>query len=485
MVDAPRTLKIEYGSFTVGAGTEYEIHNKYTQDGNSEMASFSFDVVISRNTQAAFSSATAELEAAFRLPRQGFTITNGTSVIKNLRDTPGQSNQTFGYNADPNFQKMGEDEDSGLTRKYRCMVSYERPADQPGRAGRRTAAIEVNFEPGRRKVLTVTGRFTSLEGASAYSIYISNSPAYFASLQSSLGGTWETVANSERVTTDDTDRNADFQIVFEQLRFNQAQGVVDHPVLKMVRYSFVQSDPAPGDSPAGGAVRLQQIQATIKAWVDLDQIAGDVAQAIESLWRDTLIPYMTNVIKGTFGVDQVARVDAVVDDEPVDGQISGNLVFLAVAAGGGSTLEYKETTQITNLTGVIGIPAWDPNTDAKHVYQGPSNCTRRRTIVTKVLGIVAAADCQASLPAGGTPAGEGAPSSSGGGGQGDGVGGGGGGAGESVGGGQFYFTTKPDAITTPIRHGKEDTIDATEITFTTQEFFAAPVQGAGTPSVST
>lgn len=479
-----RALAIAYGSgvtgISVGGITDFLLDAKYTLTEDYNSQTVSFEVICTGSTAAGFASNCSTLERVFRIPRNDLTITLSGATLVSLLES-----DSSGYHADPSITKVGDEADTGRSRKYRVDIVYERPADLVGQAGRRESTVALNFQPSRRRIFSVTGRFTTVGGVqSARAVYNSAIGALTASIISSFGGTWELV--SEDANSDDDDKNLDFSQTFEELIFPQSSGLLDNPAIVQSRMSWSRQIPGPGDSPGVGARRLEAVTGTIQTWVD-----KDVTVDIEGLWRDTIRPYLLSHAQVLFNPQAIAVVDETHSLEPIENKITGTLTLLVVGPESGGVIEYTNTVQVQTLEGLIGIPVWSGNKFAKHVYQGPADCIRTVTIRARVLGNNVVKECGEAPGIGGAGA-EGGVIGAGGGAAyaqainrlvgfalgisgaqielGSPAGGGGGAQGQSP---NWFAIINPEVTSTPLELGvPPDTIQVTDYTVILSQFFA-------------
>ena len=246
-----RDLEIVYGATTIGGTTDFLLDGKFTLTDSYDTKTFSFDTICTGSTAAIFASNCVTLEAAFRIPRQDLSVTlSGVSLISL---TEGSST---GYNADPTINKVGGAADTGRSRADRVDITWERPADLSGQAGRRNSIVALNFAPGKRRTITITGRYTTLGGTGARAIYDGAIEGYTTSIIASVGGpgaVFELV--SEDANADDNDTNIDFTRIFRELIFNQSEGVLDDDRIFDSIVQWSRSIPAPGDLPLTGPRR--------------------------------------------------------------------------------------------------------------------------------------------------------------------------------------------------------------------------------------
>lgn len=364
-----REMSIVYAGFTVGgSSSSYLLNGKYRQQRAYDRSSIAFDVTVVDSTEAGFASACAALEAAYRTPRGALQVILGGSNLINLSHTG-----NTGYNAAPLAAKEGAGSDTGRSRKYNVTIEWSEPADLSGQSGRRESSVERTFDPSRKGTIAIAGTYTALGGNSAQAQYEASSAAFFSSVTSGFGGTWEKV--SERTSRDDANKELAFNVVFEEIIHNQAVGVLDHAAIVQPRIMVLMSIPAPGDSPLGGARRLRTVTATIETSVD-KTVTSDLA----GLYSGTIRPHLINEAQAVAGgglalVNEEKRLDL------SNSRISATLTFLAVSNS--TTFEYSLRTKVREHKGITNIPVWSDNAHGKRKMRGPA--LRTRTISERIV----------------------------------------------------------------------------------------------------
>ncbi|HKS17361.1 MAG TPA: hypothetical protein VJU16_08615 [Planctomycetota bacterium] len=360
-----RELSITYAGYVVGGVQGNRLlDGKYRQTRSYEKSSVSFTVVVRGDTEAEFASECSAFEAAFRTPRGALTVTQGAVNLIAVTHTG-----NTGFNAAPVVSKSGGDGDTGRTRRYEVVIEFTEPADLAGQNGRRASTVERSYDPSRKATVMIQGTYTALGGSNARAVYDANSGAYFTAVLAAFGGTFEKV--SERADHDDAIKELAFTVVFEEVIFNQAVGVLDHAGIVKPRLSVSVSKTAPGDSPEAGARRLKTIKASFDTSVD-----KTVVTDLPGLYTGTIRPFLIQQARA-FG-STVALVNEDFQINGSDYTISASLTFLSVGAS--AALEYELLTEIPEAIGVVIMPVWGTTPYQAHVVPNPAV---RQRIVTE------------------------------------------------------------------------------------------------------
>jgi len=372
-----RGMSIVYGSLTVGGTSDYLIDGKVRQEVSYPHYAIEFDVVVTTEPGAAasvFTSACQALEDAYSTPRQDLSWIVDGSTLRTYTVSAGT-----GFNHSPSCRKIGEDADTGRSRKYRCRVDVMLPSDfdVDTRTGRGIdGEYEVEVEPNGRRRLHVRGSYTATSGqASAYTQATTALPTYVAALQTAVGGgaTWQNITN--KVIPDDADKVARFEHLSHTLIFNQASGARNHPAVTQSSLRVSRSIEAPGDSLAS-TQRLERIGIRYSAVIDAT-VSTDPMGLYESTLRGWLLEYM----RQTTGATAIAIIDET--PEP-HGDENGLAVSMTVLAHqGGNVIESRDEVKVEEIVGLIFVPVWDGNRYAARRYDGPAQRTRR-TIASRI-----------------------------------------------------------------------------------------------------
>lgn len=373
-----RELVITYGGFVVGGSSERLLDEEPGQmriEKDFTSASVEFSFVIQKESEPDFAAEILVVEAAFRKPRQNFTIVQGASTLLSLS----QSANT-GFDADPQILKFDDIGNTGRSRVYTVRIEFGLPADNVGTAGRQSSVIAVEFDAQRIRTVTISGVYTALAGAQARAQYDAEIAAYTTSVLTGLGGTYERIA--ETADNFETDKNLEFSQTFRELVFEQADGApLDNATIVSQVFRVRRTSIAPGDSDpllGNDAVRLVEFVATYEASID-----ATLSTDLVGLWDDTILPFIVSQIENIAGGSI-----ALTEIEPTFGfdenTISARVVFLTATESG--LLEFERTEETLLNEGKVFIPAWTGNRLSKFMYRGPATIQQTVTARGKELG---------------------------------------------------------------------------------------------------
>ncbi len=178
-----RLIKITYGSLAIGLGGNASITlaDKYRCAYNYDAFSISFECVVRSATRSTFLTAEAALVAEFRKLDQDLDVELGGT---NRHSFAASSNT--GFLARPSCEKLGGEEDTANSARYRCTVTVQLPADLSGRDGRRSSVVSVEETPSGRKRASISGEYTALSSNSARAQYEASIAAFVSTTLSDL-----------------------------------------------------------------------------------------------------------------------------------------------------------------------------------------------------------------------------------------------------------------------------------------------------------
>jgi hypothetical protein len=349
-----RELSITYAGFVVGGvqGTRL-LTDKYRQTRTYERSNISFEVVVNETTEVLFAAECAAFEAAFRVPRGALTVTQGAVNLIAVTHTG-----NTGFNASPSVSKVGDDWDTGRSRRYAVSIDFTEPADLSGQSGRRTSTVEQSYDASRKRTVTISGTYTALGGNSARAQYEASAPTYFAAVLSALTGTFE--KTFERADNDDANK----------------ERVLDDPAIVQPRITIHFERSSPGDSPAGNVKRLATIVSSFECSVD-----RSVTTDLKSLYEDTIKPYIGTLALNLAGGGGVALVHEDYHLNYPFNQISASLTFLSASSL--VNLEYEMSAEVIENFGKRIVPTWSSGRYQAHVVQNPAN--RRRIVAERIM----------------------------------------------------------------------------------------------------
>lgn len=354
-------FSIAYAGVTVGgSSTKYLLTGPYGYSEDYFKGRVWADVVVaqvsSQFTEAQFVTACTDLETAFKTPRGTLTVVLGGTTFETRAHSANSA-----LNTEPSIEKVGSDEDTGRSRRYRIAVEYGLPANLSGQSGRQSSTVDVTYDSSRIRTVVISGVYTALSSNSARAQYDSASATYFGTVKTDLGITnWETI--DEDVATDDANKYATFRVVKREIVYNQTSAGADHANVVGHLVTFSLRIDQPGDSGLGKVQRERTVDVTYACSVrDTQDLAG--------LWEDTLRSYVLSEFQSRFPNGGYGVVSEVPAYDQTNQRINAQLVIQFVPAGG--TVLISETTMTYNVDeGKMFTGAWDGDVDSYYVDEG-------------------------------------------------------------------------------------------------------------------
>lgn len=416
-----RDFTIVYGSLTIGGSTDYLIPGKVTFAKGYETSSVAFQVLVQSTSDATFKTNCATVEAAFRSPRQAFTLTVNSQTHLSFAHASGSTGNT-GFNAAPTITKSGSKADTGNSRLYDVSITFQMPADLSGQSGRQSGNVVVDYDPSRRIVITIQGRYTALASNNAKAQYDAAIGSYSSAVLSAYGSGLTFDLVREDINPDESDKTCDFTRVYQQVLYASTSGGLDHASIQSSTIRYARQRPAPGDSPGKAARRLETIAATIDCSVD-----NTVTTDIWGLYNTSIRPYLISQAQSKFSPSSTAIVDETRDFDPTSNRLTATLTFQMVIGGGG-TIAYTQEVAVENAMPVTLQDVHSGSDFGKYKFAGVGRRVRTTTEIERRFGLFSVNDSGSAFVGGGGGAG-GAAGGGGGGGGGGAVAGGGASAG--------------------------------------------------------
>lgn len=365
-------------AFPVAGPSNFSHHDKYKFRSSYKTRTYTFDIVFAGATSYAnFLIYCTQAEAAFRTPRQRFRVSFSGTLFDDLDPVAGASGNT-GFHQEPEIEKLGEDFDTSRSRGWRVTLAVQLPADLAGQSGRQDSSIRVDYEPSRRRIITISGRYTALGSSNSRAQYVANIGTYETAIQAYIGGTYELV--SEEATSDDIDKFLDFSRKYEELIYDQSASGRDDTSVKMGRYNYTRQQIAPGDSDPATR-RLEIIDIEFECWID-----KNITTDLEGFWTNTLKTYLMSQAQSKFSLGQVALTDHTHKIDPATSRIFGRMQLQATSSGGANLVQSRYTTKVYTNPGYVLVPTWDGNIFSYHKYDGKAKQFRTRTWTKLLLG---------------------------------------------------------------------------------------------------
>ncbi len=367
-------------AFPIAGPSNFSHHDKYKFRNSYKTRTYTFDMVFVGGTSYAnFLLHCQQAEAAYRTPRQRFRVSFSGTVFDDLNPAAASGGNT-GFNQDATIEKLGEDFDTSRSRGWRITVEAQLPADLAGQSGRQDSSVRVDFDPARRRKIAISGRYTAIGANDGRAQYNASIATYAAAIQASVaaGATFELVRES--ATSDDADKNLDFEQEYEELIYDQSSGTRDNSAIKQGRYAYSRQQIAPGDSDPGTR-RLEIIDIDFECWID-KTVTTDLA----GFWQSTLKTYLITEARSKFSLGQIALTDHQHRVDYSQNRIFGRMQIQATSSGGANLIQSRYTTKVETDIGKVFRGTWDGNIFSHHVYDGKVKQIRTRTFTKLLLG---------------------------------------------------------------------------------------------------
>lgn len=371
MTGIARELTFTYNGYSVAGTSGRRLDGKYRMHDSDESASFEADIILGDNTWTAarFATECAALETALRTPRADLTVSLSGNTLMSLS----QSSNT-GYDAAPECRKVGDDWDTGRTRKYHFAVTYGRPASYQSLNGRRKSTIDVSYNPAGRRKIVISGEYTTDGATASKANYLARIVAYESSVMSALG-----VTSSQRVMQQfdyfETDKVCRFRVEHNELIYALLHAAIRNQTLRITR----RQTSGPDTQAAGKMVtskgvgvvrRLITLDVDYSGWVDT-ATATDIAPL--AAIADALRAPLAAAVRAAVGAGFVALIEDAPTINPDENQISFRQTYSAAVANGFS--KYVRTENYKHDTGRVLVPVWDGQNFSRYAYRGPSSIT--------------------------------------------------------------------------------------------------------------
>lgn len=369
-----RELSVTYGTYTVGGDqTARVLDGVHIVEDSFTQATVRLTFTIKEATEAAFASAVAEAENAFRKVRQDCVIRQGAQTLKSFSHS-----LSTGFNSEAVIEKSGGPKDTGRSRQYVVRITVGRPADNMGTNGRRSSSVNVTYTPARVRTAIISGSYTAIDTTDARTQYGTYIDLFAASVLAGLGGTWK-LAEEPRQEGDENDaaesKVLEFTRVYEEIIYTGVGG--SDADVRRETVNISRNKIGPGDTPT--ANRLVTVTGVYSAWINKESTTN-----LEGKWA-TLRTSLLGQIQSTLGSGSMALVDENVDFDYTANRISATLVCVGPSTGG--LIENRVTTEYHTEHGLVLVPAWLAGRPlARYIYQGPRTIRKIITIQQRALG---------------------------------------------------------------------------------------------------
>jgi len=366
-------ISITYAGQSVGGSSStYLLNGPYVIDKSFQTLRMVFDVIVVSSSISGLKTASNTLEVAFRKRDQSFSIdmsgstwtyTEGTDVL----------------NVTASLAKSGDPEtDRGFSRAYTCVIEAEIPAED--QQGMRTLEVEVSKDPSRRVVVSMGGTYSAISGTLAVAQYLSDFDAEAATILSAVdnSATFELV--DESYTRDRNDHTCNFSRQYQELLFNQSQGLLDDTSIKDHEVTFTDTSQHPGDSKEN-VYRLRRVVGTYSCTLDVD-----VATNLKSVYESKVKPLIDATFKSNFNPVVFAVEDSRLSFDETSKRMSVTIQYLYQKAGGDDVVEVTQSYAFREARNIDYTPVHSQGEFSQYADLGWAVLERISTRTVLVIG---------------------------------------------------------------------------------------------------
>jgi len=354
--------KVTYGSFVIGAGTDYLIQSPYRLTLEYRTGSFECEVLISATTEAELISHESDLQDAWTKPRQRLLVGIGDATRWDFNPSDGS-----GFDQLPTCTKLAQDEtNTGLCSRWQLQVAFGTPADLAGQAGRADSRVAIRVARTGKRVIELEGAYTTLTGGSALTQYENNIGTYESSVQDAVdsGASWE-LAEPELKKRNDTDTVVRFRKVFQELLGTQRTGGQDSQLWD-TSFSITERE----HNETGHARPLKTPIDLIVQYRTLVSKALDSTEELRSKWEDTIRPHLADRVRAATGGGKLVLLDAAPEYEENGPAVRVTAHFRMYR---GNLYRYRQEIEDTVRHGWILTPLWGGGPFDREEELGPAS----------------------------------------------------------------------------------------------------------------
>ena len=327
-------ISITYGSREVGGSSDtYQIDGPYQIDKSHGTLRLTMTVLVVASTTSGLQSASEALEDDFRKRDQDLVVSMG-----------GDSwTYTFGeniLNTRASCAKSGNREtDRGVSRAYIVSIEGELPADDTD--GLRDLEVHVDYEPGRRKIVSMRGTYTALDATLASAQYVAEFDAKASTILTAVdnGATWELV--DEQYTHDRNNHGAAFSRQYVELLADQSQGGRDDADIRDHSVTFAERRQHPGDG-IEDTYRLRRLDASYACSINIDETTD-----LQTVWANKVRPHLLSVFEQDFSPIVFAVESSSVTYDESAKRLSAVLSIIYQPEGGSNVVEVEQSVTIS------------------------------------------------------------------------------------------------------------------------------------------
>jgi hypothetical protein len=363
-----RDLKITYDDLVMGSTSDYLIDGPFEEKLGVTGATFTWELVISKTTESDYQTAVAALETKAKAVRKLFKVEIGSNTRHSYTHTG-----STGFNSNLLVEKLGSDDDTGLSGRFRCSVTIGFPGTNVNADGRQDSSVKLTKGPSGLWVVTATGVYTATTGnSSARAVALAAVPTYILTILPS-GSFDQTVLELD---VDDADKVANFSTVWKEVFYSETASALDDAGLIDQKLNISVTELAGEFSDPAARAPVELLVAYDVA-VDRDTYAD-----LRTVWTSRVYPHLVAQAKRVGRSTSLAVLSAEPGYNLAEHRLAATLRCLAFPSG---LLEHSVEVEDDIDHGKVAIPVWDGNPFSRDVHQGPAEHTR--TVVTSTTRI--------------------------------------------------------------------------------------------------
>ena len=380
---APAVTRIPsffYDTFEVGGSTAYHLTGvpRFEIEGGSVCRGMmAYQVVVQEATDAAFKTACAALETAYRKRnvRVRLVMTGATTETNPDWDPAAAS----GFNSVAIATVVGTPGgDTRYSRVYDVVIRVELPT--PDSSGLLDVNVGVSWDASVIRTVAIRGVYRADPGPpvrGATDQFTNQIEAVCTSILTTLTGNYERIGQT--TDRDRVDKNIAFTRTYLELVANQSTATLDVPAIVKHTIAVERLWPQPGDSGAG-VKRLEEFSVKFSCNVD-----KTVTTDIDGLWTGTILPYLKAVFVAHASPKQYGIVAQQYSMAPQQSVLQAELRILA-AINPTDVIESAITSRLLEHAGLEYTGALTGGIFDAWVDQGVGQRLRFTRRVQRVLG---------------------------------------------------------------------------------------------------
>lgn len=382
-------LKITYGAFTVGKGTEdtYRIDKERFGFTREEFGmNLNFNLFVLGDDEDDLQTKCLELEE-YRKRRSTLLVEMNDVEIFNLGSSGATSKNSLGdYEHIRDSRRYNK-----FCREFAVSIFIDLPPLNRTN-GRTEIGSTCQYRENRSKLVTIRAKYSATGSTTALANY-NNDGDYYNQVLSVYGGTYN--KPSELLETPDIGINTDLDVTrtYEEIIFNEKNGTLDDPdlisfklqVSREISWEGDYFGPLPEKVPGSTArevYKLVNYVISVSSFVDKDRTTD-----LKGKWEKSVRPYALSFLRQKFGVQTIATPrDNFVPSKDAN-YFQASLSVVCAEKGKGQIVNCRISVRVNDSYGVIMVPIGDGQKKSFYPMETKGVTTRMITQTTTVVGI--------------------------------------------------------------------------------------------------